>query len=99
MLWRSLVILILAVFFLSSCSLSSRASLEIVCSSLAVVYLDGRNVGTTPFKNSYLSPGPHSLRLVNHDSKEFSRDLELKNNISTVVNWDFFSSDSVRAIF
>jgi hypothetical protein len=61
---------------------------------LAVVYLDGRNVGTTPFKNSYLSPGPHSLRLVNHDSKEFSRDLELKNNISTVVNWDFSTSDS-----
>jgi hypothetical protein len=94
---KKFLILILASFILSGCSLSSQKSgLEIMSFPIAKVYINSKEVGMTPYKNMELKPGENEVKLVS-DNKEWKRKLDLQNNINTVIDWQFgddFNGDS-----
>ena len=76
-------------FFLSGCGLTMKKSgLEIESFPTATVYIDGKEVGSTPYENDNLNPGEKEIKLVTK-SGSWNKKIELKNNIHTVVNWQF----------
>jgi Bacterial SH3 domain/PEGA domain len=94
---KKFLVLVLASFFLSGCSISPKKSgLEIMSFPVAKVYINGKEMGNTPYKNMELKPGENEVRLVS-ENKEWKRKLELQSNINTIVDWQFgndFSEDS-----
>lgn len=54
----------------------------------AKVYINGKEVGSTPYKNLDLKPGDNEIRLTT-DKREWKKTLELQNNINTVIDWQF----------
>jgi len=90
---KSLMVVILAGFFLGGCSLSpKRSAIEINSYPVAKVYLDDKEVGMTPYKNKNLKPGEVEVKLVTNDNN-WSRKIKLQNNINTVVDWEFGKSN------
>ncbi len=84
------LILILASFFLSGCDLGVKKSgLEIMSFPVARVYINGKEMGTTPYKNMNLKPGENEILLTTDDNKEWKRKVDLQNNINTIINWQF----------
>lgn len=82
-------LLIISSLSLSGCSLVARKSaIEINSYPLAKVFLDGKEMGMTPYKNRSLLPKEVDVKLVTND-KEWSKKIILQNNISTVVDWEF----------
>lgn len=83
------LLLIISSLCLSGCSLVARKSaIEINSYPVAKVFLDGKEVGMTPYKNRSLLPKEVEVKLVTND-KEWSKKIKLQNNISTVVDWEF----------
>ena len=82
-------LLIISSLSLSGCSLVARKSaIEINSYPVAKVFLDGKEMGMTPYKNRSLLPQEVEVKLVTND-KEWSKKIKLQNNISTVVDWEF----------
>jgi len=83
------LILVLASVFLSSCSLSPKKSgLEIMSFPIAKVYINNKEMGSTPYKNMNLKPGENEVKLIS-GNKEWKRKIDLQNNINTVIDWQF----------
>lgn len=88
------LIVIVSSFFLGGCSLSSkRSAVEIDSYPVAKVFIDGEEMGLTPYRNRDLAPGEIEVKLKSND-KEWTRKIKLQNNISTVINWEFGNNDS-----
>ncbi len=86
---KKFLILILASFFLSGCSLSPKKSgMEIMSFPIAKVYINGKEMGLTPYKNMGLKPGENEIKLIS-ENKEWKRKIDLQNNINTVIDWQF----------
>jgi hypothetical protein len=86
---KKFLILILASFFLSSCSLSPKKSgLEVMSFPIAKVYINSKEMGLTPYKNMNLKPGENEVKLIS-GNKEWKRKIDLQNNINTVIDWQF----------
>jgi len=86
---KKFFILLLASFFLSSCSFSPKKSgLEIMSFPVAKVYINNKEVGLTPYKNMNLKPGENEIKLVS-ENKEWKKKIELQNNINTIIDWQF----------
>lgn len=78
---------------MSGCGLNIKKSgLEIESFPTATVYINGKEMGTTPFENDNLNPGEKEIKLVTK-SGSWNKKIELKNNIHTVVNWQFGETD------
>lgn len=76
-------------FLLSGCGLTIKKSgLEIESFPTATVYINGKEVGSTPYENDNLNPGEKEIKLVTKNGS-WNKKIELKNNIHTVVNWQF----------
>jgi len=85
--FKKILILVLASITLSGCSLAPRKSgLEIMCYPTAKVYVNGKEMGSTPYKNLELKPGDNEVKLVT-DKREWKKTLDLQNNINTVIDW------------
>lgn len=83
------VLLIAASFVLGGCSLTPQKSgIEIMSNPPAKVYLDGKEAGMSPYKNTSLKPGGVVVKLVNSKG-QWERKVELKNNVNTVIKWEF----------
>jgi len=67
---------------------AKKSAIEINSYPVAKVYLDGKEVGMTPYKNRSLLPKDVEVKLVTND-KEWSKKIKLQNNISTVIDWEF----------
>jgi len=88
-----ILLVLMAGFFLSGCSLvPKKSALEINSYPIAKVYIDGKEMGMTPYKNRSLIPGEVEVKLVTND-KIWSKKIKLQNNINTVVDWEFGASD------
>lgn len=91
--WLILMVLISTVF-LGGCSLSSkRSAVEIDSYPVSKVYIDGKEMGLTPYRNRNLTPGEIEIKLESN-GKEWTRKVKLQNNISTVINWEFGNNDN-----
>jgi hypothetical protein len=86
---KKFLILVLASFFLSGCSLGSKKSgLEVMSFPIAKVYINNKEVGSTPYKNMDLKPGENTVKLV-AGGKDWERKIDLQNNVNTIVDWQF----------
>ena len=80
--------------FLGGCSLSNKKSaVEIDSYPVAKVFINGKEMGLTPYRNRNLTPGEIDVRLE-ANGKNWSRQIKLQNNISTVVDWEFGVDDN-----
>ena len=87
------LILIVSTALLGGCSLSSkRSAIEIDSYPVAKVYIDGKEMGLTPYRNRNLTPGEIEVKL-DANGKTWTRKIKLQNNISTVVDWEFGNGD------
>jgi len=83
------MVVLLASVFLGGCSLMPKKSaIEISSYPIAKVYLNGKEVGTTPYKDTNLEPGEIEVKLMSGD-KLWTRKIKLQNNVSTVIDWGF----------
>ena len=90
--WLILIVLTSTVF-LGGCSLSSkRSAVEIDSYPVAKVFIDGKEMGLTPYRNKNLTPGEIEIKLESN-GKSWTRKVTLQNNISTVIDWEFGNSD------
>jgi hypothetical protein len=86
---KKILILVLASVFLSGCSLSPKKSgLEIISYPTAKVYINSKEMGSTPYKNLDLKPGDNEVKLVT-GTREWKKTVELQNNINTIIDWQF----------
>lgn len=70
------------------CSLAPKKSgVEIMSYPPAKVYIDGKEMGMTPYKNNELKPGEVEIKLATND-KTWTKKIELHNNINTVIDWE-----------
>jgi len=67
---------------------AKKSAIEINSYPVAKVYLDGKEMGMTPYKNRSLLPKEVEVKLVTNDN-QWSKKIKLQNNISTVVDWEF----------
>lgn len=95
--FKRLSILLLSTLFLSACTLPSfvqkKAGLQISVTDndQAAVFLDGINVGTTPYKADNLKSGSFALKLVpeNKEKQTYETRITLSPGMFTVVTWSF----------
>lgn len=89
-------LIVAAALALGGCSLiPQKSGVEIMSYPVAKVYLDGKEAGMTPYKNSSLLPGSTEVRLLSQDG-EWTRILDLKNNVNTVVDWELSKNDKLE---
>jgi len=87
------LLMVFSGLFLGGCSLSSRKSaIEINSYPVAKVYIDGEEMGLTPYRNRTLNPGEIEVKLVTND-QTWTKKIKLQNNISTVIDWEFGDSE------
>lgn len=90
---RYILLIVLSSFFLGGCSLSpKRSAVEINSYPIAKVFIDGEEMGMTPYKNRNLKPGESEIRLVSSE-KSWTKKIKLQNNVNTVIDWEFGSED------
>ncbi len=90
---KRIVIILLAAVVLGGCNLvPQKSGIEIMSYPTAKVYINGKEAGMTPYKNTSLTPGKLEVRLVGAD-REWSRAVELRNNINTVIDWEIGKSE------
>lgn len=86
---KKFLILVLSSVILSGCSLAPKKSgLEVMSYPTAQVFINGKEMGTTPYKNLDLKPGDNEIKLV-AGTRELKKTIELQNNINTVIDWQF----------
>jgi len=84
---------LLASFFLGGCSLSpKRSAIEINSYPVAKVFINGKEMGMTPYKDRSLKPGENRVELISGD-KRWSKKIKLQNNVNTVIDWEFGDND------
>lgn len=87
-----LFLIIISSLFLGGCLVSTKKSaIEINSYPVAKVYIDGKEMGLTPYRNRQLKPGEIDVKLITNES-EWSKKIKLQNNISTVIDWEFGKS-------
>jgi len=100
---QKLLIIIFSTFLLGGCTirnpfLKKPAGLNIESTPSAVVFLNDEEVGTTPFKNSDITPGKYQIKLVPESgSGNFSiweTQLNLKGEVTTIINKSFAESET-----
>jgi len=90
---KNLIIIGLSAFLMTGCSLTPQKSgVEIMSYPTAKVFIDNKEAGMTPYKNVTLKPGEVEIRLEARGS-QWIKEVELKNNVNTVINWEFGDSD------
>ena len=73
--------------FLSGCGLQKKAGVEVMSYPPAKVFINGKDAGTTPYKNISLASGEVEIRLEAGEVM-WSKKIKLKSNISTVIDWE-----------
>jgi hypothetical protein len=81
-------VLLLLVFFLNGCSAPDRAGVEILATPVAKVYINGKEAGSTPYKNKSLTAGMVTVKLVwgSEGQTTWQQDLRLSPFTDTVVD-------------
>jgi len=91
--WKRLLILIVATFLLSSCSLLNRknvAGLQVITNDTpSSLFLDGQYLDKTPYINKTIQPGEYTLKIQpdNQELVPYETQVSLRKNTLTVVTW------------
>lgn len=87
------LIIISASVILSSCGNSNIAGIEISTQPPVKIKIDSKDAGMSPYKNRSIKAGTVDISLGQEGIGYWSRQIELKKNISTVINWTFGKND------
>lgn len=87
------LLIILSSLFLGACGVD-KSGIEIVSEPIAKVYLNGKESGTTPYKNNSLKPGKIQIKLDDEGGNSWEKEIKLENNVTTVINWDFKNNEN-----
>lgn len=91
---KKLAVVVICGVMMGGCSLNPKKSgIEIMSYPTAKVFIDSKEAGMTPYKNVTLKPGGVEIRLEARGS-QWTRRVELKNNVNTVIDWEFGSDSS-----
>lgn len=82
------VVIIFTSLFLGACGVD-KSGVEIVSEPIAKVYINGKESGTTPYKNNTLKPGEIEIKLDDRFGNYWERKIKLENNVTSVINWSF----------
>jgi len=74
--------------FLGGCGVD-RSGVEIVSEPIAKVYLNGKEVGMTPYKNNTLKSGEIEIKLDDRNGNFWEKRIKLESNVTSVVNYSF----------
>lgn len=74
---------------LSGCGLSPIAGIEITTQPPVKIKIDDKDAGMSPYKNRSIKVGTVDVKLGQEGIGYWNRQIELKKNISTVINWTF----------
>ncbi len=100
---QKLLIIIFSTFLLGSCTirnpfLKKPAGLNIESTPSAAVFLNGEEVGTTPFTNADITPGKYQIKLVpqasNGNLAIWETQVILKGSVTTIINKNFAESET-----
>ncbi len=88
-------------FFLQALGLSGKKPASISINSKvgeAIVYLDGKEQGETPFEKNNLKAGTHTVKLVKKTEQPefyttFEKSIEIEEGTQVVINWEIGPSD------
>jgi hypothetical protein len=84
---KKALIILFGIVLLSGCGLQNKAGVEVMSYPSAKVYIDGKDAGTTPYKNTNLNPGEIEIKLETSEAV-WTKNIKLKSNISTVIDWE-----------
>ncbi len=98
---KKLALILVSTIFLGGCNLKDffvkpPAGLEISTVPTATVFLNGENLGSTPYADTNLKPGTYTLKLVPADGSAlapYETQMDLVSRTSTIINRTFASSD------
>ena len=82
------MVIVFTCLFLGACGVE-KAGVEIVSEPIAKVYLNGKESGTTPYKNNTLKPGEIEIKLDDRFGNFWERKIKLESNVTSVINWTF----------
>ena len=81
-------VIVFTSLFLGACGVD-KSGVEIVSKPIAKVYINGKESGTTPYKNNTLKPGEIELKLDDRFGNYWERKVKLESNVTSVINWNF----------
>jgi hypothetical protein len=98
---KKLLLVALSSLLLAGCSVKGLfqkkpAGLEIATNPPATVFLNGENMGETPYSNKAVSPGEYTIKLVPTSGDNlvpYEVKRKLASEVSTVISHNFASSD------
>jgi hypothetical protein len=82
------LVVVFTCLFLGACGVD-KSGVEIVSEPIAKVYINGKESGTTPYKNNTLKPGEIELKLDDRFGNFWERKIKLESNVTSVINWTF----------
>lgn len=87
------IIIISASVILGGCGLAEIAGIEISTQPSTKIKIDGKEAGMSPYKNKAMKAGTVEIKIGQEGIGFWNREIELKKNISTVINWSFGKSN------
>jgi len=87
------LIIISASLLLGGCGSSDIAGIEISTQPPTKIKIDGKDAGMSPYKNRSIKAGLVDIKLGQEGIGYWQRQITLRKNISTAINWTFGKSD------
>lgn len=86
---KKVIMIIGCSLLLSGCTFGTKKSaIEVYSTPNAKVYVNGKEMGTTPYKNTAMVPQAVEIKLIS-GSKSVNKKIVLKNGLTTVIDWKF----------
>lgn len=90
----TVLIIISASLLLGGCGSGNIAGIEITTQPTTRIKIDSKDAGISPYKNKSLKAGLIDIQIGQEGIGYWSKQLELKKNISTIINWTFGKNES-----
>lgn len=93
--WRKIVVLGLMGMLFSGCQKADKTGVEIITKPTAKVFINGKEAGSTPYKNDNLKAGQAEIRLVSEDREmlPWQQKVNLESYTYTVIDLQFSKDD------
>lgn len=79
---------------MSGCGSTNIAGIEISTQPPTKIKIDGKDAGMTPYKNRSIKAGLIDIKLGQEGIGFWSKQIELKKNISSVISWTFGKNET-----
>lgn len=89
----TVAIIIICNTVLSGCGNGNISGIEISTQPITKIKIDGKEAGMSPYKNRAIKTGLIDIKVGQEGIGYWNKQLELKKNISTVINWTFGKSE------